>query len=659
MKTNINALDPVLCTVRELFLDDAVYSVPIYQRNYSWEAEQIEQLISDVDDARRNDDESYFLGNLIVTTSASEEPGFVVIDGQQRLTTLYLLLSFLGRSEEAFAEVERPRHSGRLRYESRPRSSETLRRIDGGYPELATVAAPESRLDAGIHQGFNVIEQYMDQNLAADRAQFTNYLVDHVKVVRASLPRSTDVNRYFEVMNTRGQQLQQVDIVKARLMSFLQDETERACFAWIWDACADMHTYVQRPLTAGEPELRRRLFGEDWSWLRATSFNQLLVAYEEKQAKVGSLAGRARGGASMSIDEALGHYGGSVHEAGADELESDRFRSTIEFPVFLLHVLKVSAVDEGEEELEKQLDDKRLIQRFDRAFRKGNPGAVRRFAFELLRCRNLLDGFILKREFLARYDEDGAWAIQRAIKRTKTSETRSHTMGYVGTFSSDPEQTEEDDLGGDATNCELLLLQSMLRVTYTSPRTMHWITMLLKYLTGRPDVEHVTEQELALVLRDYARARVREAYFDSEQPTGFAISRVVFTYLDFLLITQKTESDFAPGFVFTFRTSIEHFYPQHPDEQQSGVSVLAQHLDQLGNLALVSVGANSKFSNSLPKAKAENFQTTIEAQSPKLKLMADITRREDGWGDQQVQSHQDHMVSLLRQDLEGAWLSPD
>jgi hypothetical protein len=63
----------------------------------------------------------------------------------------------------------------------------------------------------------------------------------------------------------------------------------------------------------------------------------------------------------------------------------------------------------------------------------------------------------------------------------------------------------------------------------------------------------------------------------------------------------------------------------------------------------VSVSANSKFSNSLPKAKAENYRTTIEAQSPKLQAMAAITRSE-GWGDEQVVRHHDAMVRLLRDD---------
>jgi hypothetical protein len=186
----------------------------------------------------------------------------------------------------------------------------------------------------------------------------------------------------------------------------------------------------------------------------------------------------------------------------------------------------------------------------------------------------------------------------------------------------------------------------MLRVTYTSPRTMHWITKLLKLLTDS-EPGAVSGSQLAKVLRDYARAKLREAYFDCEEPTGFAISRIVFTYLDYLLLAGQPK----PEFRFSFRNSIEHFYPQHPDEQQSGAVVSAQYLNLLGNLALVSVGANSKFSNSLPKAKADNFRTTIEIQSPKLQKMAGITRSRE-WGDAEVLAHHQAMVAFLRRDLE-------
>ena len=74
-------------------------------------------------------------------------------------------------------------------------------------------------------------------------------------------------------------------------------------------------------------------------------------------------------------------------------------------------------------------------------------------------------------------------------------------------------------------------------------------------------------------------------------------------------------------------------------------------LNLLGNLALVSVGANSKFSNSLPNAKADNFQTTIEIQSPKLQEMSRITRNEQEWGDKEVRAHHEAMIKCLRSDL--------
>ena len=76
-----------------------------------------------------------------------------------------------------------------------------------------------------------------------------------------------------------------------------------------------------------------------------------------------------------------------------------------------------------------------------------------------------------------------------------------------------------------------------------------------------------------------------------------------------------------------------------------------ENLHRLGNLALVSVSANSHFSNSLPKAKAENFKLEMETQSPKLQRMAEITRSE-GWGDAQVQSHHKAMVDLLKADIQ-------
>lgn len=627
-------LVPELLTVGELFGGETTYTVPIYQRNYAWRAEQIEQLINDVRDAISGQETGYFLGNLIVTQRA-DESDFEVIDGQQRLTTLYLLLTFLEKEGPSLT------HRGKLLYQSRHKASEALRRIATNYSSQA------EKEDGAIHEAFNVITQFFKQHKKVDRQEFSDFLRSKVSVVRASLPAKTDLNRYFEIMNTRGQQLNQVDIVKARLMSRLP-ANERACFAWIWDACANMDSYVQMSLTYGDTKTRRAIFGDDWSWLQTKNFEGLRKKFEGKDTQ----SSGATFSDSLSLEAALQRYARSVEPESREDDDNDRFRSTIEFSTFLLHVLKV--VNNQESEDEGQLDDKRLIRQFDEAGGTGLEAKaqwVRNFSFQLLKLRNVFDAFILKRQYTATNTEDGDWSLQRLLMRKSVSKKglERDTSGYINTFSRSVSDIEEDG-DVDSTTGEILLLQSMLRVTYTSPRTMHWITLVLRRVSAMKQfsgADAIVRRELLADLRNYARGKVKESFFIKPQPQGFDISRITFTYLDYLLWERQKRPQ---AFKFVFRNSIEHFYPQHPNQSQSGEKVSPGNLHLLGNLALVSVSANSKFSNSLPRAKAENFKDTIESQSLKLRKMASITLSK-GWADDKIQAHHEDVVDILWSDV--------
>lgn len=142
---------------------------------------------------------------------------------------------------------------------------------------------------------------------------------------------------------------------------------------------------------------------------------------------------------------------------------------------------------------------------------------------------------------------------------------------------------------------------------------MHWITKVLRWLSVKAprDVKHA---DLADLLKGYARSKVKETFsFEKDQqPQGFGISRIVFSYLDYLLLSDSSKRDFK----FQFRTSIEHFYPQHPDKEQSGAVVSGSSLNLLGNLALVSVSANSKFSNSLPEQRPKTSRIQLNFKVP-------------------------------------------
>lgn len=641
----VNTLDPKLLTIGELFEDsDPIYTVPIYQRNFAWEATHIEQLLGDILDAIRDNKDGYFLGNLIVTEPQSVSTGFEVIDGQQRLTTLYLLLTYLSSS----GVLPLHEHQGRLRYKSRPRATEALRRVEAESlrQSVSSVQAWSSE-DAGILQGYNVIRQFMGQHISSEveRYHFAKFLRTKVTVVRTSLPLQTDFNRYFEIMNTRGQQLKQADIVKARLMQHLDDDAQRACFAWIWDACSEMDSYIQMSLTRANTALRTKIFGDDWSWITVASFETLVIHRPANSiTATDPLASN-----STALDDALAKYAKvGVPEKNEDQ-DNERFSSIIEFPAFLLHVLKVMKRDD--EENEGRLDDKGLIKRFDE-FIDGSGSeksrGVQKFAFELLRCRNLFDSFVLKRQFTAKNSDDGAWSLQRLIKRGSNDRP---TPGYINTFASGIGNVEGDG-DVDSITLDLLVLQSMLRVTYTSPRTMHWITKLLRSLTESESTKGM-ELDLTKTLRDYSREKVKVAFFTPEEPRGFSIGRIVFTYLDYLLWEQNGKN---PQFRFSFRNSIEHFYPQNPHEDESGPKVSDECLHMLGNLALVSVGANSKFSNSLPMTKVSSFGKTIASQGPKLQLMAEIASNK-GWCDEEVRAHHEAMVNCFRQDLRLSCLS--
>ncbi len=85
---------PEAKTIMKIFGDaDSYYQIPDYQRPYSWNDEQIEQLWDDVYSAMESNDESYFLGPMILIRT--KDGYFEVVDGQQRLTTLTILFCVL------------------------------------------------------------------------------------------------------------------------------------------------------------------------------------------------------------------------------------------------------------------------------------------------------------------------------------------------------------------------------------------------------------------------------------------------------------------------------------------------------------------------------------------------------------------------------------
>lgn len=656
--------------VGQLFSPDAPsYSIPLYQRNYTWGEEQIYRLIHDVlDEAEQVDAKDYFLGNLVVAAPQRADEPFDVIDGQQRLTTLYILLVKLS-SRPGLKDHIGPLQP--LTYEAREKATRALRGVGDTLDEMAEDET--DREDSGILRASTIIEQLLEGGAEGDRLQqprVIDYLLTRVLVVRMPIDRSTDLNRYFEIMNTRGAQLSPVDIVKARLLRYLSDPLDRALLNRVWTACSDMEHYVGMTITAGNTSQRADVFGTDWDQTPTADFSrlraQLIDTTSEAASPVSDDASTTPQSTALTLDDAVVVYSQTRVTIDSEEADAgERFTSQITFPTLLLQVLAVKGAGSGSaREDDRQLDDKLLVERFSARVESlalsERIDWVRNFTTDLLRIRFLFDQFIIKRDAtlttgheFTTDEEPGSWSLYRLARGSSRSGNKvQDTPQYPSTFAAD-----ESGAGHRSLHRRILLLQSALRITYTSPRTMHWMTDALRYVTELADQdEPITAQGFFHRLESHTHERLREAITpdpDKEETgpdgmaLGFAIPRIVFTYLDYLLVEEMNQWDFT----FSYRTSVEHFSPGTEDIEHSSFAYRLEDphlLDWFGNLALVTVSTNSKFSNYLPAQKANNHGA--RRQSLKLELMA--RRAETGsWNDADVRTHHEEMVELLHRAL--------
>ncbi|MDQ1232605.1 hypothetical protein QE450_000103 [Paenibacillus sp. SORGH_AS306] len=586
------------------------YIIPLYQRAFAWEDKEIEQLI---DDILNFETDNYYLGSLIVFER--KDGKFEVIDGQQRLTALYLLLTALSFPFERNA----------VSFEYRPKSDNTLVRLTS-IDEVGW----RKNVDGGILSGFNVICKKIlgkvEDSSGTLKTEELKRKLEKVNLLRVIVPQNTDLNKYFEIMNNRGEQLEQQDIVKSRLIEMITDGKKRDAFARIWDACSDMAGYVQMHFDVAE---RKHYFGDDWDCYPDDS-----DGYYLESCKTDSTAMRSISEIAESADVT------SINTSRLDHSDEDniRFESFLTFRHFLLHVLKIFEVEENEAEVDTKktwsgelIDDKKLIQRFETVFpRKQHVGeTIERFGLCLLRCRFLFDNFMLKREFSSD-DTEGRWSLKSL--KVSWSNSRKYAKRQ-------PKAYYVDVTDSIASR----MLQSMLRVTYTSPLVMHWATEFLAWLYF--DMDGYDSNEHSDKLENIAKAAVGEYMNDGEFSIGLITPHIVFNYLDYLL-WQKTKQDFQ----FEFRKSVEHWYPQHPID--SNVKWDEQDLNHFGNLCLISSGLNSKFSNNLPLAKKANFSNGIVGQSMKLRRMADLTTDANAWTEEVASAHGEEMFNLIRSALE-------
>ena len=316
-----------LYNIEKLF--EEKYIIPIYQRNFEWGESEIRQLILDIFDySIDNYNKDYYIGTLIVY---DRKNNFEIIDGQQRLTTLSILLSLIkNKYKDKYEKYISKSYNLNLTFDSRKNSTETLRALydkNENYIEKYINENPNS-----ITEGYNICKKVLSEILNKDNEdKFFKYLFENVKILRVLVLEDTDLNHYFEIMNSRGEQLEKHEILKARLLEKLDNENDKFIFNLIWEACSNMESYIQLGF---KKDLRDRIFKNDLNTLISKEelysidykYNNLNIDKETKTIED-----------IIKLENNISDFENDKE----DNEEQEVFNSIINFPNFLLHVLKI------------------------------------------------------------------------------------------------------------------------------------------------------------------------------------------------------------------------------------------------------------------------------------------------------------------------------
>lgn len=655
------------------------YVIPIYQRNYAWEEDEITALIKDVyDSCRKNANAPYYIGTLVTYKRENDE--YEVIDGQQRLTTIYIILNALGIKN----------FRNKLTYGARKVSASTIDNLKN-YPKLG------DEVDEGIRNGYKFAEKAINTIVSkSERLSFEQYFLHLVHIIHYSVPKDVDLNHYFEVMNSRGEQLEKHEIVKSTLSQYLKDKKELATFSRIWEACSEMNVYIQQAFPDGN------IFGYNLNKFEIKGFDEIPEqdGFEGKDTILNLLQKPIK-----KIEDSTGAE------------QNDKFQPIIDFPNFLLIVLKVTKMEfEDFDPLVFILDDKELLNEFLDALKSVDDKAefAKLFAFNLLKAKFMLDNYIVHHSL---YDKelsgDNPWKLQYYYLETKQKR-------YPKNLASTRDVQKE-----------LVHLLSMFEVSFTPKQHKNYLFYCMMFLFENyepSDKEYLAflqcladkyfydvylnknclnernqpepnafdgavleEGKLDVDEIGYKDVDYKEAFKNIYKQGRYDIPLFVFNYTDYMLwkkyadalrgnkLASKSSkrrvffedlgcSDFEldPFNNFYFsrtRKTLEHYYPQAKTGEGKPLSIY--DINCFGNFAMIGAEANSSRSNWDPKTKLDHYSDgksdQVSVASLKFKIMMQMCQDNykailDGdldrtkgmeWNAEDMQAHQEKMLDII------------
>lgn len=582
-------------TLKNIVEEGLCFSIPLYQRLFSWGENQIKGLLDDLKDhfVSNQENKPYYLGMLSCIKSSNH---YDLIDGQQRFTVMILLSIVL---RDYYEEYNNFLDGGeRLKFSSRSIDNEYLTSVITKQP---TISEPNKKMEEGIKLISNFIQNEFNDE---ERKIFAKRIYMELSFFFSELPSSyannpSSLNKYFEAMNSGGKGLEQHEILKVKL---LRDENDKEYLTRIWNAVSDLDSPMIRKEENEQERIYREKYANAINYCRngnyIEAFKLCKSSYDtEDNTEIGN------------IEPQQHNFQQSFKETGE--------RSLISFPEFLKMIIDIYMENSGSysfyrEDLLKIYAENTIKDKTD-------------FYNQLLFYRLLLDYYIIYKEGDNVYNNYeiifNRGEFVEALKQYQSMLYVSQ-IPFYNWIKPILQKLHENELeknieGKDASKILLEWIKEIDNKQHTLPKNIDEMS----YDKG---IDRYWFWRL-----DYYLWEARDDYFSEEE-----------------------DKQIVEEYIFRTNRSIEHFHPQnqeHNDCWESG------DIHSFGNLAMISQSFNSQQQDDPIKvkfARIEEQANNHSLQSIKMYLMyVESKRSSEGWTVALKNEHQERMYDLLKKSF--------
>jgi len=581
------------------------YTIPIYQRLFEWDDDNIMTLLEDLKKEydQTNGENDYYIG-MLTSTKDNE-----LVDGQQRFTVMMLLGCVLQDYYKEWTSFLIAGDKPRIDFTSRPLDNTYLRSI---IEHRDTDGMSFKNLK--MNNGCKLIRNFIEGMPSEDRFPFAAYVYNHMNFFISDLPAGyspKDLNKYFERMNTTGKNLEQHEILKVKLLSNLDNDIDR--YMLLWNKLSDVDTLlIKRRKDENLEDIKRSALSSSISTIIANNL-------------INGINGVSDLSTSKSINDIV-----PVAVAPKSEREINKGSlCAITFPYLLLQVLYRKLNKRINCHINDFFKPSNLLSTFEEYLpfsgNDVNKNDIQEFMEMLVKARLALDiCFVRPTEY--------GYSLDMALDE------------------------DNEDLK------KLMMLESMLYVSssnYTNHRWFNWLMDQVE--NGIPNVNDMYKSLKSFINNTFALPPYEALNYTGD-------NRFWFWKLDFYIWENRStlfnkdsqEMGIVENYIFKRNRSIEHIAPQTPQSNSRmkwGNTPDDDTLrDSFGNLVMISQGLNSTLCNESYEVKTAHVQSYCNGAKSgsieSLKLLIVHKDYPNGWTKESIREHGEKMYKYLQDSFD-------